>query len=304
MAIEVHFEKRIINNHVIREADAKSHRDYIVVTALAAMFLFGLFAYGWQHYQWIQYGYRIEEAQKKKEQLAEVGRQLMLEQRRLRNPQRIDSIARRDLGMVVPAPGQLDYSACGRALGHSGPAGTGSSAAAGCACSETISTRFATMKKREMMKSQRWNEGRRVFVLIGAMALWARAIGARLYFLHVVHSADYRQRAEHQQQRTLDVSPRRGVIYDRNGNELAISIKVDSVFAVPDEIDDPVATAKCAFEDDRRFGKDLRREVRRAAVLCLDQAQAERPVEATAIRKAKTSGHLFPERRQALLSKA
>ncbi len=39
------------------------------------MFLFGLFAYGWQHYQWIQYGYRIEEAQKKKEQLAEVGRQ-------------------------------------------------------------------------------------------------------------------------------------------------------------------------------------------------------------------------------------
>jgi len=30
MAIEVHFEKRIINNNVIREADAKSHRDYIV----------------------------------------------------------------------------------------------------------------------------------------------------------------------------------------------------------------------------------------------------------------------------------
>ena len=62
MPIEVHFEKRIINNNVIREADAKSHRDYIIVTALAAMFLFGLFAYGWQHYQWNQYGYRIEEA--------------------------------------------------------------------------------------------------------------------------------------------------------------------------------------------------------------------------------------------------
>ena len=107
MPIEVHFEKRIINSNVLREADARSHRDYIVVTALAAMFLFGLFVYGWQHYQWIQYGYRIEEAQKKKDQLAEIGRQLRLERASLRSPQRIDSIARGELGMVVPAPGQL-----------------------------------------------------------------------------------------------------------------------------------------------------------------------------------------------------
>ena len=107
MAIEIHLEKRIINNNVIREADSRSHRDYIVVTALASMFLLGLFAYGWQHYQWIQYGYRIEEAQKKKEQMAETGRQLRLERALLRKPQRIDALARRDLGMVVPAPGQL-----------------------------------------------------------------------------------------------------------------------------------------------------------------------------------------------------
>src|SRR5215471_20080596 len=107
MSIEVHIEKRIINNHVIREADVKSHRDYIVITVLASMFLFGLFVYGWQHYQWIQYGYRIEEAQKKKDQLAEIGRQLRLERASLSNPQRIDAIARRELGMVIPAPGQL-----------------------------------------------------------------------------------------------------------------------------------------------------------------------------------------------------
>ncbi|HYR86205.1 MAG TPA: cell division protein FtsL [Terriglobia bacterium] len=106
MAIEIHYEKRIINN-VIREADSKSHRDYFVVTALAAMFLFALFAYGWQHYQWIQYGYRIEEAQKKKEQLSETSRQLRLERAFLRNPERIDAIARSQLGMVAPAPGQL-----------------------------------------------------------------------------------------------------------------------------------------------------------------------------------------------------
>src|SRR5213078_278327 len=107
MAIEIHLEKRIVNNSVIRQIDAKSHRDYIVVTALAAMFLFGLFAYGWQHYQFIQYGYRIQEAQKKKEQLTEMRQQLRLERASLSSPQRIDAIARRDLGMVVPEKGQL-----------------------------------------------------------------------------------------------------------------------------------------------------------------------------------------------------
>jgi cell division protein FtsI (penicillin-binding protein 3) len=85
---------------------------------------------------------------------------------------------------------------------------------------------------------------RRVYALIVIMVVWAAAIGGRLYFLHVVHSADYKQRAQRQQQRTLEVSPRRGVIYDRNGNELAVSIKVDSLFAVPDEIEDVEATAK------------------------------------------------------------
>src|SRR5438045_6375307 len=107
MAIEIHLEKRIVNNNVIREADTKGHRDYIIVTAFAAMFLFGLFAYGWQHYQWIQYGYRIEEAQKKMQRLSEIGRQLRLERASLSNPQRIDSIARKQLGMVVPAPVEL-----------------------------------------------------------------------------------------------------------------------------------------------------------------------------------------------------
>jgi cell division protein FtsL len=107
MAIEVHLEKRIVNNNVIRESDAKGHRDYIIVTAFAAMFLLGLFGYGWQHYQCIQYGYRIEEAQIKMQRLTEVGRQLRLERASLSNPQRIDSIARKQLGMVVPAPGQL-----------------------------------------------------------------------------------------------------------------------------------------------------------------------------------------------------
>src|SRR2546430_11083677 len=85
---------------------------------------------------------------------------------------------------------------------------------------------------------------RRIYVVIAIMALWATAIGARLCFLHVVHSADYKQRAERQQQRTFEVTPPRGIIYDRHKNELAISVKVDSVFAVPEEIEQPETAAK------------------------------------------------------------
>ena len=81
MAIEVHFEKRINNQCRSRSGRKESSRLHRRDGRLASMFLFGLFAYGWQHYQWIQYGYRIEEAQKKKEQLAEIGRQLIARER-------------------------------------------------------------------------------------------------------------------------------------------------------------------------------------------------------------------------------
>jgi cell division protein FtsI (penicillin-binding protein 3) len=85
---------------------------------------------------------------------------------------------------------------------------------------------------------------RRVYVLVAVVLIWGAVIAARLYFLHVVRSADYKQRAERQQQRAFDITPARGVIFDRHKNELAVSIKVDSVFAVPEEIDHPDATAK------------------------------------------------------------
>jgi len=107
MAIEVHFEKRINNANILRDADTRYRREYVGMTCLFAAFLLCLLFYGWQHYLWITNGYKIEEAQKQKEQLAETGRQLRTERETLRDPERIDGIARRDLGMVLPAPGQI-----------------------------------------------------------------------------------------------------------------------------------------------------------------------------------------------------
>ena len=47
---------------------------------------------------------------------------------------------------------------------------------------------------------------------------------------------DFVERAAKQQQRTFEVAPRRGVLYDRNLRELAMTVLVDSVYAVPSEL--------------------------------------------------------------------
>ena len=98
--VDIHFDKKINNSKVVREADPRCRVEYLCLTLLGAVFVLGLFFYAWQQYQWIQFGYGIEEAQKKIEQLEEVGQQLRVERATLRNPQRIDSLARQELGMV------------------------------------------------------------------------------------------------------------------------------------------------------------------------------------------------------------
>ena len=82
----------------------------------------------------------------------------------------------------------------------------------------------------------------RLYLLGGILVLWACAICLRLVYLQVFCYGQFEQRAQHQQQRTTDVASKRGVIYDRAGNELAMSTAVDSVFAVPSEIHDLAGT--------------------------------------------------------------
>jgi cell division protein FtsI (penicillin-binding protein 3) len=82
-------------------------------------------------------------------------------------------------------------------------------------------------------------------VVVAALALvWMCAVLARLSYLQLFQYGDYLTRARKQQQRIVEISPRRGVIYDRNLRELAMSISVDSCFAVPSEIADPEMVAE------------------------------------------------------------
>jgi cell division protein FtsI (penicillin-binding protein 3) len=82
----------------------------------------------------------------------------------------------------------------------------------------------------------------RLYILAGVFVLWCSAISLRLVYLQVFRYGNFEHRALHQQQRTEEVSARRGIIYDRQGRELAMSINVDSVFAVPAEMPKPAST--------------------------------------------------------------
>jgi len=64
---------------------------------------------------------------------------------------------------------------------------------------------------------------KRVYVLAAFMAIWGIGIGARLYFLQVVRSAEYIERAKDQQEAPIEITPRRGDILDSRGARLATS---------------------------------------------------------------------------------
>ncbi|MGH9529414.1 MAG: penicillin-binding protein [Terriglobales bacterium] len=86
------------------------------------------------------------------------------------------------------------------------------------------------------MSSSKLIPKRRLYILGAILALWCCTICIRLTYLQIFRYGSFEQRAQHQQQRTEELSAPRGVIYDRAGHELAMSISVDSVFAVPSEI--------------------------------------------------------------------
>ncbi len=74
---------------------------------------------------------------------------------------------------------------------------------------------------------------------LGAMLLfWCFAICGRLVYLQIFCYGNFVKQAGHQQQRAIPLAAKRGVIYDRAGRELAMSVLVDSAFAVPTEVKD------------------------------------------------------------------
>lgn len=112
---------------------------------------------------------------------------------------------------------------------------------------------------------------KRVHILARVLFVWAILIVARLVQLQVIEHAKYKTLAEQQQQRVVEVRAPRGMILDRHGERLAMSLPVESVcvnpLRVPDlgiasdilsqilnlDQNELIYRMKTAFEDQRGF---------------------------------------------------
>lgn len=70
------------------------------------------------------------------------------------------------------------------------------------------------------------------------------AMGARLFMLQIVDAPAYAQLASQQRDRTVEFPARRGAIFDRNGEPLAISVDLKTIYTDPEMVDDPEGAAE------------------------------------------------------------
>jgi cell division protein FtsL len=107
-ALDVDFvPKAIDNSGVVREVDPRSSRDLWLLLLLAAALVGGLVLYAWPSLEIRQTTLAREHMSKERERLLEENRKLRLEKAALENLHRVETIARRDLGLVTPAPDKL-----------------------------------------------------------------------------------------------------------------------------------------------------------------------------------------------------
>jgi cell division protein FtsI (penicillin-binding protein 3) len=83
----------------------------------------------------------------------------------------------------------------------------------------------------------------RLMLLALGACLWSGVIVVRLVQLQILDRPKYDLQAARQSERTINLDPRRGAILDRNRRQLAVSVDVESIYAVPTDIDDPVRVA-------------------------------------------------------------
>jgi len=104
---EYYTVKRIDNSRLSRPVATAQMREFqrrlLAGAGMAACLMF----YAWQHFECIQLRYQLEQLSSERAQAAELNQQLHLEVATLRSPMRVDAIARNQLGLTVPVPGQV-----------------------------------------------------------------------------------------------------------------------------------------------------------------------------------------------------
>jgi len=98
--------KQIDNSRLVRPMAPNRMRECARLVLLGGAIALCAFLYAWQHFETIQLRYKLESMRGERSQAAEFNQELKLEVAGLRAPGRIDIIARRQLGLTAPVPGQ------------------------------------------------------------------------------------------------------------------------------------------------------------------------------------------------------
>ncbi len=104
---EFYTVKQIDNSRLVRPKAPNRMRECARLILLGSMIALCALLYAWQHFETIQLRYDLESLRNERSQAAELNQELKLEVAGLRAPGRIDVIARRQLGLTAPVPGQV-----------------------------------------------------------------------------------------------------------------------------------------------------------------------------------------------------
>ncbi len=110
--LEFQTVKRIDNSRLVRHVEPVKLRNYYKTVALGGIVAMFFMMYIYQHFRCIDLSFQFEELKAKQTETASLNSGLRLEIEGLRDPQRIDTIARRQLGLTEPLPAQVqEYDA-------------------------------------------------------------------------------------------------------------------------------------------------------------------------------------------------
>lgn len=100
--------------------------------------------------------------------------------------------------------------------------------------------------RRSYQNAQRYvpRDSNRAFVVLVLFFCIAAIFLVRLIYLQIIVAPEYSSQAQESRTVGFSVEPRRGTIYDRNGNILAISVDATTIYANPSEIEDVSQTAE------------------------------------------------------------
>jgi cell division protein FtsB len=104
---EFHTVKRIDNSRLVRHAEPARMQGFYRTAGWGAVIAVFLMFYVYQHFRCIDLSFQLEDMRARQTKMSALNSELRLEIEGLRDPRRIDVIARRQLGLTEPLPTQV-----------------------------------------------------------------------------------------------------------------------------------------------------------------------------------------------------